>query len=92
MGNKILIWDADHSLGNAISSVLSQNGFQPVSLEDPYQLFRAIELERPVLSIIEGDWQPGSRIILNKGNVAPPCSLPSCPNKGAHWILVALLT
>ena len=31
-------------------------------------------------------------IILNKDNVAPPCSLPACPNKGAHWILVNFLT
>ena len=81
MGNKILIWDADHSLGSAISSVLSKNGFQPVSLEDPYQVFRAIELERPELSIIEGDWRPGSRIILNKGN------FPLAPNGDLAVIL-----
>lgn len=31
-------------------------------------------------------------IILNKGNIAPPCSLPRCPNNGAHWILIQLLT
>ncbi len=68
MGKKILIWDADPSLGNAISTILSKNGFQPVSLENPYQLCRAIELERPELSIVEGDWRPGSRIILNGRN------------------------
>ena len=81
MGNKILIWDADHSLGSAISSVLSKNGFQPVSLEDPYQVFRAIELERPELSIIEGNWQPGSRIILNSRN------FPMSPNGDLAVIL-----
>jgi len=74
MGKKILIWDADLSLGNAISTILSKNGFQPVNLENPYQVFRAIELEQPELSIIEGDWQPGSRIILNSRN------FPMAPN------------
>ena len=31
-------------------------------------------------------------IILNKGNPAPPCSVSSCPNKGADWILNKKLT
>ncbi len=31
-------------------------------------------------------------IILNKGNVAPPCSLSSCSDKGAAWRLVEELT
>lgn len=31
-------------------------------------------------------------IILNKGNVVPPCSLGSCPNKGAAWKLTQILT
>ncbi len=74
MGKKVLIWDADPSLGNAISTILSKNGFQPVNLENPYQVFRAIELEQPELSIIEGDWRPGSRIILNSKN------FPMAPN------------
>lgn len=81
MGKKILIWDADPSLGNAISTILSKNGFQPVSLEDPAQVFRAIELERPELSIIEGDWRPGSRIILNNGD------FPMAPNGDLAVIL-----
>jgi len=31
-------------------------------------------------------------IILNKTNIAPPCSMGSCPNKGADWIFVKELT
>ena len=31
-------------------------------------------------------------IILNKGNIAPPCSLSTCPDKGAAWRLVEKLT
>ena len=31
-------------------------------------------------------------IILNKGNIAPPCSKPFCPNKGAYWTLTQNLT
>jgi hypothetical protein len=31
-------------------------------------------------------------IILNKGNVVPPCSLQSCQDKGAAWKLVEQLT
>lgn len=31
-------------------------------------------------------------IILNKGNIVPPCSLSSCKDKGAPWKLVAKLT
>lgn len=31
-------------------------------------------------------------IIINKGEKVPPCSMPACPNKGAHWILQAVLT
>ena len=81
MGKKILIWDADPSLGNAISTVLSKNGFQPVSLENPDQVFRAIELERPELSIIEGDWRPGAKIILDRGN------FPTAPNGDLAVIL-----
>jgi len=84
MGKKILIWDADHSLGSAISNVLSRNGFQPVILENPYQAFKAIELERPELSIIEGDWRPGSRITLNKSN------FPMSPNGDLAVILPTL--
>ena len=31
-------------------------------------------------------------IILNKGNIVPPCSVASCPNKGAGWKLIQILT
>ena len=31
-------------------------------------------------------------IILNRGNVVPPCGMANCPNKGANWQLVAILT
>jgi hypothetical protein len=31
-------------------------------------------------------------IVLNKGNIAPPCSMGSCPNKGAAWIFSKRLT
>ena len=31
-------------------------------------------------------------IILNKGNITPPCSNPPCPNKGGYWTLSQLLT
>jgi len=81
MGKKIYIWDADPSLGKAISTILSKNGFQPVNLENPYQLCRMIELERPELSIVEGDWRPGSRIILDSRN------FPIVPNGGLAVIL-----
>lgn len=31
-------------------------------------------------------------IILNKGNVVPPCTMGNCPDKGAAWMLKEKLT
>jgi hypothetical protein len=31
-------------------------------------------------------------IVLNKGNKVPPCTMGSCPNKGADWIFNKRLT
>jgi len=34
----------------------------------------------------------GDTAIFNKGNNFAPCSKVSCPNRGANWVLVKILT
>ncbi|HUU27985.1 MAG TPA: hypothetical protein VM123_09245 [archaeon] len=63
--DKILLWDSDPSLRKALVKALSWKGFHPVALEDPSKLSKALELERPELSLLEGAWEPGARISLD---------------------------
>lgn len=34
----------------------------------------------------------GNTIIVNKGEIMPPCGLPSCPHRGGAWQLIQTLT
>ena len=58
MSARILLWDTDPTLRQALFKTLSWKGFQPVALENPSQLSKAVELEDPELTIIEGDCNP----------------------------------
>ncbi|MFC1613736.1 hypothetical protein ACFL5K_00395 [Gemmatimonadota bacterium] len=67
MAVTILFWESDPVLKEALFRTLSWKGFQPIALDNPSQLAKAIVMEKPELSIIEGDWQPGSRISFDQG-------------------------
>ncbi len=71
MAATIILWDSNPTLRSALFRALSWKGFRPVTLENPSQLSEAVELENPELSILEGSWQPGSRISLNQGMYTP---------------------
>jgi hypothetical protein len=64
--SKILIWDSDPVLRKAMASALSCKGYRPIALENPSQVAKALELEKPELTILEGDWARGDRINLSK--------------------------
>ena len=74
MSAKILIWDSDLSLGHAIFDTLSLKGYQPVRLENPAHLAKALELEKPELAILEGNWQAGTKISLGEGAFPQPAN------------------
>ena len=81
MSATILFWESDPTLRKAMYRTLSWKGFHPIALEDPSQLPKAVKLEEPELSIIEGDWQPGSKINFYKE------SSQLVPNGGFSFIL-----
>ena len=74
MSAKILIWDSDLSLGHAIFDTLSLKGYRPVRLENPAHLAKALELEKPELAILEGNWQAGTKISLGEGAFPQPAN------------------
>lgn len=63
---KILLWDSDPVLRKAMASALSWKGYRPIALENSSQLAKALELEKPELTILEGNWARGDRINLSK--------------------------
>ncbi len=70
MDCRIVLWDSDRSLREALFSRLFRKGFLPVSLGDPAKLGKAVRMLDPELVLFESGWERGETVSL-RGDSGP---------------------
>lgn len=70
MDCRIVLWDSDRSLREALFSRLFRKGFLPVSLGDPSKLGKAVRMLDPELVLFESGWERGETVSL-RGDSGP---------------------
>jgi hypothetical protein len=70
MDCRIVLWDSDRSLREALFSRLLRKGFFPVSLGDPAKLGKAVRMLDPELVLFESGWERGETVSL-RGDSGP---------------------
>lgn len=70
MDCRIVLWDSDSSLREALFSRLLRKGFLPVSLGDPGKLAKAVNWLAPELVLFEAGWEKGATVDLGVGRSA----------------------
>ncbi|MCE5269755.1 hypothetical protein LLH00_00545 [bacterium] len=71
MDCRIVLWDSDRSLREALFSRLLRKGFYPVSLGDPSKLDKAVRMLAPELVLFEATWERGETVSLGGGGAVP---------------------
>ncbi len=71
MDCRIVLWDSDRSLREALFSRLLRKGYYPVSLGDPTKLDKAVRMLAPELVLFESSWERGETVSLGGGSAVP---------------------
>ncbi len=71
MDGQIVVWDRDPSFRQALFRSLLGLGYNPVSLDSPVRLRRAVELLEPELMLLEGEWPRGELVEFGQEQQSP---------------------